>query len=144
MEKRRPHVPKGLLIAIPVFLVLGVIAGPIIRALVPPEKLASNILLYGLPFILVFIGILLAYISFIWAVASVLNNNVSARTFKWIERIAIAGILLGIFCIFQPWIFGLFGRGFVLLLASLLFYILWSHIVAKPIEDEEVQALPGT
>jgi len=43
----------------------------------------------------------------------------------------MAGIVLGILGIFQPWVFALYGPSFVVLLVSTLFFILWSHVQPK-------------
>ena len=42
-----------------------------------------------------------------------------------------SGIVLGIFSIFQPWLFILYQPGFLVLLFSTLFFILWSHVEPK-------------
>ncbi len=36
--------------------------------------------------------------------ASVLNDNISPRIYRVIETVLIAGIVLGIFGMFQPWL----------------------------------------
>lgn len=128
MEKRRAHVPKGLPIAAGILLVLGLIAIPLVQQLATQEQLARNVLLSGIPFILIFIAIILAYISVIWLVASVLNDQIDPRLQRNIERVIIAGILIGIVGMFQAWAMGLYTWGFVLLLLSTLSYILWSHV----------------
>ena len=128
MKINRPRVPIGLPLATVILLALGLAAGPLIRSTATEEQLARNVLLSALPFILIFIAIVLIYMTIIWAVASALNDQVSARTFKIIEYVAIGGILFGIFGMLQPWVFPLFRIGFMVLLFSTLFYILWSHI----------------
>lgn len=128
MKINRPRVPIGLPLAAVILLALGFAAGPLIRSTATEEQLARNVLLSALPFILIFIAIILIYMTIIWAVASALNDQVSARTFKIIEYVAIGGILFGIFGMLQPWVFPLFRIGFMALLFSTLFYILWSHI----------------
>lgn len=143
MQKRRAHVPKGLPIAAVILLVLGLIAIPLIQSLATPEQLARNVLLNAIPFILVFVAIILAYISVIWLVASALNDQIDARLQRNVERIIIAGILLGIFGMFQPWVMGFYTWGFVLLLLSTLSYILWSHVrprASAPMAAEGVSA----
>ena len=52
----------------------------------------------------------------------------------WIERILIAGILLGIAGMFQPWAIELYTWGFHLLVFATLSFIIVSHITPR---DEE-------
>jgi hypothetical protein len=137
MAKKRPRIPVGLLISILVLLVLGAIAGPIIQSLATPEQLANNILLGAIPFILIFIAIVLAFIALIVMVASVLNQNIAPRPYRLVESLLIAGIVLGIVGMFQPWLHVLYKYGFLVLLVSTLGYILWSHITPKGIQRQE-------
>jgi uncharacterized membrane protein (DUF485 family) len=133
MAKGRLRLPIGLFIAIAVTLVLGLVAGPAIQALTTEKQRATNVLLSAIPFILIFVAILLAFISLINMSASVLNNSISSRIYLAIERILIAGIVLGIFGMFQPWLLILYKIGFMVLLVSILGFIWWSHIKPKGI-----------
>jgi hypothetical protein len=128
MAKNRPRLPVGLFIAIVVTLVLGLVAGPVIMALTTEKQRATNVLLSAIPFILIFVAILLTFISMISMSASVLNNNISSRLYRTIEGILIAGIVLGIVGMFQPWLMILYKFGFLILLVSTLGFIWWSHI----------------
>jgi hypothetical protein len=60
-----------------------------------------------------------------------LNGNISKRLFLFIERVLIAGIVLGIFGMFQPWLIIFYKVGFLVLLFSTLGFIWWSHIKPK-------------
>jgi hypothetical protein len=131
MVKFRPRVPKGLLIAIVVLIILGLISNPIIRSLATPEQLAQNVLLNAIPFILIFAAIILAFVAVITIVADTFNNNISQRLYKVIERLLIGGIILGIFGMLQPWLHLAYKYGFILLLFSTLGFILWSHVTPK-------------
>jgi len=135
-------VPKGLPIAGVVLIVLGVIAMQVIPRIATPEQLAKNVLLSAIPFILIFAAIIILYISFIWALATALKDVIPARTHTLIMRIIIAGILLGIVGMFQPWAMVFYTYGFVLLLFSTLTYIVWSHITPK-VEDVQEEARGG-
>jgi hypothetical protein len=137
MNKSRLKVPIGLPIAIVVLLILGFAAGPFIEARATPEQMAKNVLLSAIPFILIFIAIILGFITFITIVARLLNNNISRRTYRPIELSLIGGILLGIVGMFQPWVFSLFKYGFFLLLASTLGFILWSHVQPRAAGSDE-------
>ena len=137
MFKIRPRVPVGLLIAVVALLILGVIAGPIIRSVATPEQLTNNVLLGAIPFILIFVAIILAFISLIALVASVLSHNIPGSAYRPIERILIGGIVVGVIGMFQPWLLILYKIGFIVLLVSTLGFILWSHIVPRGIRRRE-------
>jgi hypothetical protein len=134
----RPKIPVGLLLAVAVLLGLGAAAGPVIRSMATPEQLSANILLDALPFILIFVAIILAFIALIAMAAGALNHRVSAAVYRPIETVLIAGIVLGVLGMFQPWLHLFYKWGFVLLLVSTLGFILWSHVVprAAPRRDE--------
>lgn len=135
-KKRR--VPIGLPISAVLFLLFGLFVAPAITNSLPEEQLNRNALLSGISFLMVFISIILFYISFIWWLALKLNGKVSAKTFKIVEYILIGGIVLGVAGMFQPWIFVAFRYGFYLLIVSTLGFIAWSHITPAPAEDELV------
>ncbi len=137
MKVSRPRIPKGLIIAIVVCLILGLIAIPVVSNAFSEEQLAKNVLIAAIPFLFIFVSILLTYITVIVLVASMLNNNIPASTHGTIERIIITGILLGIFGMFQPWFFKAYTVGFILLLISTLSYILWSHVAPKVVQQRE-------
>ena len=131
MAKSRLRIPVGLFIAIVVTLILGLVAGPVIKALTTEKQRATNVLLSASPFILIFVAILLAFISMINMSASVLNDNISPRIYRAIETVLIAGIVLGVFGMFQPWLMIFYKIGFIVLLVSTLGFIWWSHIKPK-------------
>jgi hypothetical protein len=133
MEKHRLRIPVGLFIAIVVTLILGLVARPVINALTTEKQRATNVLLSAIPFILIFVAILLAFISLIKMSASVLNDNISPRIYRVVETVLIVGIVLGIFGMFQPWLIIFYKFGFIVLLVSTLGFIWWSHI--KPKEE---------
>jgi hypothetical protein len=143
MAKSRFRLPVGLFIAIVVTLVLGLVASPVIKALTTEKQRATNVLLSAIPFILIFVAILLAFISLINMSASLLNGNISQRLFLLVERVLIAGIVLGILGIFQPWLIIFYKVGFIVLLVSTLGFIWWSHIKPKgERRQKEVAAQP--
>jgi hypothetical protein len=131
MAPKNPPVPVGLPISGLILLIIGYVIGPIIQANSTEQQLARNVLLSAIPFILMFLGILLFFISFIWFVASKLNRNISAKIYRPVETILIGGIVFGVLGMFQPWTFALFKPGFLLLFASLLGFMVWSHIKPK-------------
>lgn len=137
MTKKRPRVPIGLPIAAVITLILGFVTGPAIRSFATEEQMATNVLLSAIPFVFVFVSIILFFITFIWLVASVLNNNIPERVYRPIEWIIIAGIALGILGMFQPWSFAAYRYGFLLLFFSTLAFIVWSHVAPRGVRPEE-------
>jgi glucan phosphoethanolaminetransferase (alkaline phosphatase superfamily) len=131
-KKRR--VPIGLPVAAVLFLLLGLFAAPTITASFSEEQLNRNALLSGIGFLMVFISIILFYISFIWWLALRLNGKVAYKTYRIIEYIIIAGIILGIVGMFQSWVFVAFRYGFYLLLLATVAFIAWSHVTPAPEE----------
>jgi hypothetical protein len=131
MATHRLRIPVGLFIAVAVTLILGLVARPAITALTTEKQRATNVLLSAIPFILIFISILLFYISLISMSASVLNDNISPRVYRIVETIIIAGIVLGVLGMFQPWLMIFYKYGFFVLLVSTLGLIWWSHIKPK-------------
>ena len=128
--------PKAMPIIALILLVLGIALTPFIQDIFTEEQLSRNPLYSGIPFLLIFISIILFFMSFIWWLSNRLNFRVSDKTYQIIEKIFIGGIVLGIIMMFQPWVFVFFRYGFYLLLLSTLAFIVWSHITAAPPIDE--------
>lgn len=131
MHLSRLRIPIWLPITIILLLILGFSAEPFIKSSVTEEQLAQNVLLSAIPFILVFIAIILTFITLIVIAARLLNNTISHRYYRPVEWALIGGIAAGIVGMFQPWVFALFKVGFFVLLLSTLGFILWSHINPK-------------
>ena len=131
MPRSRPRVPLGLPISVAILLILGSIAGPLIRSNFTEKERAANVFLEAIPFILIFVAIILTFITLIVLVVSVLNDNIPRRTHQFVERIIIFGIVGGVVGMFQPWWFLAYKYGFSVLLISTLSFILWSHIRPK-------------
>lgn len=128
MAKTRFRIPYGLIISAVVLFILGMAATPLINSWATEEQLNQNVLLSAIPFILIFVAILLVFISLIAMIASVLNDHIDGRIYRIIESVIIAGIVLGVIGMFQPWHIFFFKNGFRVLLISTLSFILWSHI----------------
>ena len=133
MASIRPRILIGLPIVAVLLLVLGLVVGPQIRSSFSEETLARNVLLNAIPFILIFLAILLFYIAIVRQVASVLNRSIPARIHHGIDIACMGGILLGVVGMFQPWWFVAYRVGFMVVLVSTLAYILWSHVVPKEV-----------
>jgi hypothetical protein len=138
MPGQRPRVSVSLLIAIVLLVVMGIAANYLIHMMATPEQLAKNVLLSAIPFILIFIAIILSFIALIQFVGSVINGKIGLRPHRVVETLTISGILFGVFGIYQPWVFGLYPIGFIVLLISTLAFILWSHTYPRrPLLHEE-------
>lgn len=137
MSFSRPRVPLSLPVATVVLLVLGLLVNPYVQANFSEEQLADNVLLGAIPFILIFVSIILAFMTLVWAVASALNGNVPRRIYRPVELALMVGIALGTFGMFQPWIQALFSAGFYLLLICTLAFILWTHITPEDAQRQE-------
>ena len=87
--------PKAMPIIALILLVLGLALSPFIQDIFAEEQLNKNPLLSGIPFLLVFISIILFFMSFTWWVSNRLNFRVSDKAYQIIEKITIGGIVLG-------------------------------------------------
>jgi hypothetical protein len=82
------------------------------------------------------VAIILTFITLIVIAARLLDGSISRRHYRPVELTLIGGIVLGIFFMFQPWVFALFKIGFFVLLISTLGFILWSHVTPKSAANE--------
>jgi len=105
------------------------------------EQKQQEVLIKAIPFVAVFVSIVLAFVCLIVIMAVLLNGKVPQRTYTPIEWIIITGIFIGVVGLFQMWkLIGLFKGwklfpyqyGFLVLLASLLAFMIWSHITPMP------------
>ena len=96
-------------------------------------------------FIVGFAIILGAFIYFIRWMSKRFNDRIDERTFTNVERVIIAGIIVGVIGMFQPWIFWGYRYGFLLLLFSTLAFIVWSHVTpaAALYGEEEFVDVPA-
>jgi hypothetical protein len=131
MKKKASRPPYGLVIVAIVLAGFGLLFGSIGGMLFSAEVMETNIFLLAIPFLTIFIAILLVFIFSINMMARVLDYNVSRRVYKVIEAVIMAGIVLGIIAMFQPWVFALFRYGFQVLLISTLAFIVWSHVTPQ-------------
>ena len=126
--KRRLPIPVRLLVVVAVLYAAGFAAGPIVKASFTQDQLIQNVLLTAIPFILVFIAIILSFIAVIVVASRLLSGTIAGQLYRTIEMGLIGGIVLGVAGMFQPWVYDLYRAGFLLLLFSTLGFILWSHI----------------
>ncbi len=113
------------------------------------EATQTGVLYQAIPFVAYFIGILLIYILVIALLAIRFSNRLPGRTHTPVERLLMAGIIVGIVSLFQLFAFPPFKFGFPIVLASLLGYILWTHIapasknVPKPTPFRRIHTVVG-
>jgi hypothetical protein len=113
---------------------IAVIVGllfPTLVATIPDEQTRNSVLVQSIPFVAFFIAVLLLFILLIMLVAKRFNGKIPERAYRPIEMTIIAGILAGVFALFQSFTFSPYKYGFVLLLASTLSFILWSHVAPR-------------
>ena len=127
-QYKRPLMKLG--IAIVIFLVLGVLFSSLSETVLSEEQ-QDEVLFMALPFVLIFVAIILAFITLIVIIAILFNGKLPQRLYRPIEMLTIAGILLGIFGLFQPWKLFSYQYGFLLLLVSTLWFIVWSHVTPR-------------
>lgn len=91
----------------------------------------------GVAFFATLFAILSAYISGIAFLSRVLSGKISQRVFSLVEKIFIAGILLGIAGMFQPWVQALYWIGFLVLFASTWSFTVWGYVTPKSEHSSE-------
>ena len=136
VRQRLSGLPYKLLIIVAVLVGIALVTGPIIGGMSDKDK-ANNVLLTGVPFILIFVGIILAFAFLIVLVARLLNNNVQPLVYQIIEWIIIGGVVLGVVGMFQPWVLFGYQWGFLLLFVCLLAFNIWSHVTPRHIPQAE-------
>ena len=138
MPEQRSRFPIALPIIAVSLIILGLNAVPVIDALFTPQQMTRNIFLNAAPFILIFVGILLLFITLIVIIGRRFNDRVDPRRHQIIERVLIGGIVFGILGMFQPWFFILYRIGFFVLLISTFSFIAWSHVRPRREQIDEV------
>ncbi len=139
MTNKKIRPPFILLIISVVLVILGLLYQNFILTGIPEQTQIDNVILIAVPFICYFVAILLVYIFFINISGQMLSGRVSEKLYKSLNFLLIAGIILGIIMMLQPFTMVLFKISFMIVLISLLLFILWSHVtpVLSPMEEEE-------
>jgi hypothetical protein len=91
----------------------------------------------AITFIVGFVVILAAFIAFIRFMSARMSDQIGAKPYSLVERVLIAGIVIGVIGMFQPWFFAGYQLGFFVVLFSTLGFIVWSHITPAPDGVEE-------
>ncbi len=130
MRNQLFRIIRGFVIAIVIALGFGGLFSLYTDTL--SEEKQGEVLIKAIPFVAVFVSIILVFICLIVLIAIGLENKVPQRTYRPIERVIIAGILLGVVGLFQGWRLFAYEVGFLVLLASLLLFMVWSHLNPMP------------
>jgi hypothetical protein len=88
-------------------------------------------------FFLTLVAIISGFICFIAFASRLLSGRISARLFGILEKLLIAGILLGIVGMFQPWVQAFYPGGFLLLFAATWIFTLWGYVTPKSAHSSE-------
>jgi len=92
-------------------------------------------------FLCTFLAVLIAFVFFgIVLPVKLLSGRVPRRLYSIVEAFIVAGILLGVFGMFQPWLLELYTNGFYVLGISLLCFMIWSHVTPKTARQEKEEA----
>jgi len=126
---KRFRPPFRLLIIAVISLVAGLILQSVYSA--NPEIPGTNVLMNGLPFLLVFVGILLIYIGLIVTVSRYYSGYLPEKRFLPVFTACMIGIVLGILMMFQAFSPTLYTIGFLVLLFSLLSFMIVGHITPR-------------
>lgn len=105
-----------------------------------PEAKQEEVLIKAIPFVAIFVSIVLVFICLIVIVAVALEGKVPLRTYRPIEYLLIAGILIGVVGLFQGWKMFVYQFGFLVVLFSLLAFMIWSHLAPMPLRQS--RAMP--
>ena len=128
MERKSPVKPLIVgAVLVAVFLILNRVLPPRL-----PEDTSQWV-----SFFTILLAILSAFICLIAFVSRALSGRVPERLFGIVEIVLIAGIVLGIFGMFQPWVQTAYPLGFILLFSSTWMFTLWGYITPKPAHSAE-------
>ena len=130
--------PAFVLLIISVLLVVfGFLYGKFILPTIPEATQIDNVIVIAVPFISYFVAILLVYIFLINLSMQIFNYRISARIYKPVNTLIIAGIIGGILMMLQPFTIVLFRISFMVVLVSLLLFMVWSHITPAHVAEED-------
>jgi hypothetical protein len=133
-KKIRP--PFVLLIIAVLLSLFGYLFGRFYLVTVPEKVRIDNVIIIAVPFICYFVAIILAYIFLINLVSQILNHKISPKIYKPLNFLFIAGIIGGILMMLQPFTIVLFKISFMVVLISLLFFMVWSHVTPASLPEE--------
>jgi len=140
MRRRLTRTLVRFVIAIAIILAFGGLFKLYTDAQLSAER-QDEVLIKAIPFVAVFVSIVLAFVCVIVLTAITFNGRVPERSYRPIEAIIIAGILLGVVGLFQGWKLFAYEYGFLLLLFSVLAFMVWSHFEPMPARASRAMAL---
>lgn len=123
--------------SIVILLLLGLVVYPLIDNAFFTDEIRSEVLISSIPFVAIFVSIILAYVLFMFIFAYRFNRKIPYRTHRAIELTIIAGIVIGVIALFQPVQLVGYQYGFIWLLGATLTFILWSHVTPQPLSEAE-------
>ena len=126
MRTRLTHILSRFGIAIAVVLAFGGLFRLYSGTL--SQSRQDAVLIKAIPFVAVFVSIIIGFACLIVVVAVGLAGKVPRRSYNPIEWIIISGILLGVLGLFQGWKLFAYEYGFLLLLVSVALFMVWSHL----------------
>jgi magnesium-transporting ATPase (P-type) len=138
MRKRLTRILIRFAIAIVIVLAFGGLFGLYTDTL--PEAKQQEVLIKAIPFVAIFVAIVLVFICLVVVVAVGLEGKVPLRSYRPIEYLLIAGIILGVIGLFQGWKLFVYQFGFLVVLFSLLMFMIWSHLTPMPLRQS--RAMP--
>ncbi|MBE2181826.1 MAG: hypothetical protein IAE89_00235 [Anaerolineae bacterium] len=115
-------------------LIISLLAPTLIQSL--DENIRDQVLIQSIPFFSAFVAILMTYILIIALLMIRFTGKIPHRIYRPVDMLITIGIIGGIVCLFQPFIFVAFRYGFQLLLLSTLLFIVWSHIVPRKAKQD--------
>jgi lysylphosphatidylglycerol synthetase-like protein (DUF2156 family) len=138
MRKRLTRILIRFAVTIAIVLAIGGIISLYTDTLSQEQQ--DEVLIKAVPFVAIFVSIVLVFICLIVIVAVALEGKVPLRSYRPIEFLLIAGILLGVAGLFQGWKLFMYEFGFLVVLFSLLAFMIWSHLTPMPVRQS--RALP--
>ncbi len=133
-KKVRP--PYVLLIVSVLLTILGYLYGRFILINIPEQTRIDNVIVIAVPFICYFVAIILVYIFLINVISQILSHKISPKVYKPLNLLFIAGIIGGIILMLQPFTIVLFRISFMVVLVSLLFFMVWSHVTPAAVPED--------
>lgn len=134
-NKIRP--PFVLVIVAVVLSIFGYLFSRYILVTIPEKVRIDNVIIVAVPFICYFVAIILVYIFLINVVSQILSHKVSPKIYKPLNYLFMAGIIIGILMMLQPYTMVLFKVSFMVVLISLLFFMVWSHVTPAALPEDE-------
>ncbi len=144
MSANRRNLLLVLTVIVIILLALGWFTIPLATPVLAKGEPPPNVIVTLVPFIFFLFGIILALITLIIFLATVLNHRVAESVYRPITIVLVAGVFIGVLGMIQPWQIVLFKFGFLLLFICTLGYIIWSHIVPRGVRPVEVGTISAS